>query len=538
MIKNIFLPDVVGDYYIFPKRILSFDIGKTHVHAVQVNLKGRSIYIEKFFEEKIEQGPLTTADDRVVQAIKNIVGSAGHIQAFYASITSSVIVFKEITVPFLDYEKIKMILPYEIEPLLPFPIAQAMFDFIITGQKVEENVSHVVVAAVLKEHMAQFLSLFGQAGIELDRVGVDLCSLYSLYKYIPEYSQDIGNVALVDFDFQATRVTFINNGQLKSVRTISKGLINLAKAVGDELHIQPAEAMEKILRFGLEQQDPEYNTVVTKVLAGFLNEIDFTLRSFALQVGEQMTKIYVLGKGSEIKDICGFITTLLNKPCTLFSVISLLHNSKVVVQENTHIPRSHIICVSGAFPSPITSNFNLLRGEFSPSDRGVFKRQVFVASGLLGLILGLLTGVTFFRLHALRKEIKTSGTQVVTALKQRFKGLRGGQLKQVVEEAKVYLDKEERTIAFMDPAHPSMLAYLLELTNKIDKQATRIDIETLHIEGNTMRLKAKVPEFDNLKILEKNLRDSQLFQFKPIDTRDFDLEITLVPQSGRRDGLS
>jgi type IV pilus assembly protein PilM len=532
MIKNIFLPDVMGDYYVFPQRILSFDIGKTHVHAVQVYLKGRSMYIEKFFEEKIEQGPAATADDRIVQAIKNVVGSAGTIQAFYASITSSVIVFKEITVPFLDYEKIKMVLPYEIEPLLPFPLAHAVFDFIITGQNLEENTSHVLVAAVLKEHMAQFLSLFGQAGIELDRVNVDLCSLYGLYKNVPEYTQDAQNVALVDFDLQATRIAFINNGQLKFVRTLSKGLINIAKSVSDELHVQPSEAMEQILRFGLEQQDSEYNTVVTKVLASFLNEVDFTLRSFALQVNEQMTKIYLLGKGSEIKDICGFITTLLNKPCSLFSVISLLQNSQVIVQGNNHIPRSHIICVSGAFPSPITNHFNLLTGEFSPSDKGLFKKQILVATGLLTLILGLLMGVTFFRLHALRKEIKTSNTQVVAALKERFKGLRGSQLKPVVSEAQNYIDKEERTIAFMDPANPSMLAYLLELTNKIDKQATRIDIESLLIEGNNMRLKAKVRDFEALKVLEKNLHDSKLFEFKPIDTLDFDLEITLVPQTG------
>jgi len=290
--------------------------------------------------------------------------------------------------------------------------------------------------------------------------------------------------------------------------------------------------MEQIVRFGLEQQDSEYNTVVTKVLAGFLSEVDFTLRSFAVQVNEQMTKIYLLGKGSEIKDICSFITTLLNKPCSLFSVISLLQNSQVIVQGNNHIPRSHVICVSGAFPSPITNRFNLLRGEFSPSDKGLFKKQISVAAGLLTLILGVLVGVTFFRLHVLRKEIKTSNAQAVTALKQRFKGLRGSQLKFVVPEAQNYIDKEERTIAFMDPAHPSMLAYLLELTNKIDKPATRIDIETLLIEGNSMRLKAKVPEFDNLKILEKNLHDSKLFKFKPIDTREFDLEITLVPQNG------
>ena len=531
MIKNIFIPESIGDYHLFPKRILSFDVGRTHVHAVQVYLTGRSMRVEKFLEEKIEPGQLTTLADRTVQAIKNIIAHADEYHAVYAAINSSVVVFKELTLPFLEYEKIKMVLNYEVEPLLPFPLSNAVIDFIITKQNVDEKNSRVLVAAVLKEQLAQYLSLFGQANVDLQVVTVDLFSLYGLYRSIPEYMHESQDVALIDFGVHSTRIAFINNGQLKLIRTLPKGLINIAKSVSDELKIQPSEAMESIMRFGLEpQEDSAYNTVMTRVLATFLSEIDFTIRSFETQVGQEvLTKLLLLGRGSEIKDICRFITTLVNKPCSLFSVVSLLHDSKIIVQNGNHIPRSHIICLSSVFPSKIINRFNLLSGDFAPADKGLFNKQAIVGCTLLSLILGILLFSTFWRLHSLKSELKASNAQAVKALKDHFSGLGGSILKGVVADAYKQLNKQEQAVSFMDPTKPSMLAYLLELTNKADKQETKLKVESITIENETMVIKGKVPDYPALKRFEKTLHESKMFEFKPIDTIEFDdLEIHLV----------
>lgn len=533
MIKNIFIPESIGDYYIFPKRILSFDIERTHVHAVQVYLAGRTIRIEKFLEEKIEPGNATTLQDRTAQAIQNIVLHADKYQAVNAAINSSVVVFKELTLPFLEYDKIKMVIKYEVEPLLPFPIANAVIDFIITKQNTEEKTSHVLVAAILKEQLAQYLSVFGQAGVDPQVVTVDLFALYGLYRIIPEYINETQDVALVDFGVHATRIAFITDGQLKFIRTLPKGLINIAKAVSDELKIQPAEAMEQIMRFGLEhQEDSAYNTVMARLLTAFLSEIDFTLRSFEAQLKhEPLTKLLLLGRGSEIKDICRFITTIANKPCDLFSVVTLLQDSKIIVQNGNHIPRSHIICLSSVLPSTITNRFNLLSGDFIPADKGLFNKQMIVACSLLSVILVTLLFSTFWRLHSLKSEFRASNAEAVKTLKDHFKGLSGSILKNVVSDAKNRLNKEEQAVAFMDPTNPSMLEYMLELTNKIDKQETGCSVESISINGDKMQLKAKVPDFPKLKKLEKNLRESKMFKFNPIDVIDFDIEITLAPQT-------
>ena len=534
MIKNIFIPESIGDYYIFPKRILSFDITRTHVHAAQVYLSGRSVRIEKFLEEKIEAGNATTLQDRTALAIQNVLAHADKCHAVNVAINSSVVVFKELTLPFLEYDKIKMVINYEVEPLLPFPLSQASIDFIVTKQDVEARSSSILVAAILKEQLAQYLSMFGSAGVDLQMVTVDLFDLYGLYRVIPEYMHGTQDVALIDFGVHATRIAFITHGQLKFIRTLPKGLVNIAKAVSDELKIQPSEAMEHIMRFGLEQQEEgsSYNSVMTRVLTTFWSEVDFSIRSFEAQLKqENVTQMLLLGRGSEIKDICRFITMLVNKPCALFSVVSLLQDSKISVVQGNHIPRSHIICLSAVLPSVVTNRFNLLTGDFTPVDKGLFDRQVAVAGSLLFLIVGSLLFSTFWRLHSLKAEYRASNVEAVKALKDHFKDLRGAVLKSVVSDAKNLLRKEEQSVAFMDPAKPSMLECLLELTNRIDKQETGIKVDSISIEGDRIILNAKVRDYPALKILEKNLRESRIFKFNPIDTLEFTLEIMLETQT-------
>lgn len=536
MIKNIFIPEHIGDYYIFAKRILSFDINKTQVHATQVHLHGNKIRIEKFIEEKIEPGNPTTYEERTTNAIKRVVAQADSYDAVYAALNSSVVVFKEIRLPFLEYEKIKLVINFEIEPLLPFPLATAVIDFIITNQNLEEKTSDVLVAAVQHEQLAQYVNIFTQASIEPECITVDLFALYGLYKRIPEYQHETGDVVLIDFDVHSTRIAYINSGQLKFIRALPKGLATIAKLVGDQLQIPSTEAMENIMRFGLEHQaDPNYTNVMTKIMTSFWSEIDFTIRSFAAQVGqESMPRLLLLGRGSEIKDLCHFVATLINKSCSLFTVVSLLHNHQVSLAQGTHIPRSHIICLSAAFPSTVTKQFNLRRQEFEPPDHGMFTKQVIIGSSLLGFICIAVLASTFWRLHVLKRTLSNSQQQVVKALKTQFQNKITGNLpKDVVANAKRQLEKDDQAIAFMDPTRPTVLACLLELTNKVslDKSAMGLVIESITIEGSTMNIKGKVKGFNELKLFDKDLRQSKMFEYDRLTDTNFDLNIRIKQSS-------
>ncbi|MCL5875321.1 MAG: hypothetical protein M1114_02520, partial [Candidatus Dependentiae bacterium] len=130
MIKNIFIPERFGSYYLFSKRIIGLDITKTDIYATQTYFKGNSIAIESIMHQPLEGAG--TYQERVVDALSKIVAQAKKNTVFFSSISSGLVIAKTIKLPFTSYEKIKMVIAYEIEPSLPFSVANAIIDFIIT----------------------------------------------------------------------------------------------------------------------------------------------------------------------------------------------------------------------------------------------------------------------------------------------------------------------------------------------------------------------------------------------------------------------
>ena len=92
MIKNILVPEKIGQYYLFPKRILSLVIEKTRVSACQIYHSGNNTKIEKFLSKAIESGSPATHDQRVSKAIQDVVSQAdkyNEIRTTLSSITQS-----------------------------------------------------------------------------------------------------------------------------------------------------------------------------------------------------------------------------------------------------------------------------------------------------------------------------------------------------------------------------------------------------------------------------------------------------------------
>jgi Tfp pilus assembly PilM family ATPase len=141
MIKNIFIPEKIGDRYLFSKRIIGFDIGKTHINATQLYLNGTHVTLEKFIEIPLELGTVTNYPERVGNAIKLVMLQVDRYDEIRTSLSSSLVVFKEIKLPFVGHDKIALVIDFEIEPLLPFAINDALVDFIITKELDEEKSS-------------------------------------------------------------------------------------------------------------------------------------------------------------------------------------------------------------------------------------------------------------------------------------------------------------------------------------------------------------------------------------------------------------
>lgn len=540
MIKELFLPRFVKNYYLFPTRTVGFEITKTYIAATQIYSSGKSTKIEKYIEVPIEHGNSTNAHERIVKALQIVLPQLDRYDYIHTALPSSVVIFKELRLPFLTYETIKKVVNYEVEPLLPFALHDAVIDFVITKEHTDQSSSEVMVAAVQNQYIEQHLQLFIDAGVDPHVITIDFFALYELLKKNPSFMSEQDGILLVELCMHTTRIAYLQDGQLKFIRTLAKGIHWQAKEVGLKLNMQQNEVMEQLLRFGLEKNNNSRITQTMElVFVAFWREIQFTLQS--LTSTTRPIKIFLFGSGAELKGMVDFASTQLQSPCHILQPANLLNSQSVSIKVKSALPSTSIISLATALTPPGDEQVNLRQGIFQLQGDSLLGRQLLLTCGLfLVLVISLIT-FSFIQIRSLANEAIKSEQEALEALKERAhfekvlqEGLKGVKDKDKLEEAKHLAenevnDQKNMWFAFAGSARASVLKYLLELTSRIDKDALGFNLESLVIEKGIMTLKAQVKDHEALKLLEKSLDESPLFRpVEKVEKTDFIMHINLA----------
>lgn len=531
MIKDILIPKKFGNYFIFSQQIIGIDIGRTQINATQITASGLKISIDKCWQEPLEISK-KTHDERVVTCLKELFSKIDQRSNIHTALSSSQVVFKTLKLPFLNHNKLKMVIPFEVEPLLPFSLQDAIIDFIITQQHHAEGTSEILVAAVQKQHIAHHLSLFQAAGLDPSVITVDMFALYGLYTQIPAYDNQTGTSIIIDLGVQSTRLAAIKSKKLYMIRSLPQGLSSIAKDISITLDMPFQQALEQIMRFGLAHTDPQFQQALTSALSSFWTRVQFALSSLTNTNTQEISKILLLGSGSEINGMIKLASEELAIACEQFDISKLKENNHYILKNMQTIPNSHILSIANALPIPITQNFNLRAQEFTVKSDQLMLKQVIVTVALIMIMCTALLTHLIIQKRALKKEIKLSENETIEMLKARFPsiGEEEDDLEFIKDSAESELKREEELwYAFANQSRTSFLEYLLELTSRINKQELGFVPEQITItdgrEGSII-LRARVRDFEALKKLEQALRESKLFTFVEGQTSpDFTMKI-------------
>lgn len=515
MIRELFIPQEVKNYYIVPTRIIGFDIGKTQVTATQVLAKGRKVFVEKWYQEQLDTDLATDYDARVSAAIKKIIDSVdAKYQAIYSSISNTQAIFKELKFPFTETEMISRVVHHEIEPLLPFPIEDAVIDFVITKIVKEEKSAEVLIAAVQKQHIAHHLALFEAAGVNPERVTIDLFALYGLYHEL--YRNNQTDVIITEVGIQSTRMAYIQQGQLRSMRTLPKGIFDVARVASDELDISFSDALNYVMRYGLEKHATidNYTQAIAKGFASLAQDMQFTINSFTSHNPTAVDSVIFFGQTVHIKGMLDYFSHQFQLPSSIFTLENSAKTSIVLHKKNI-IPQENIASLAVALPSTITGSFNLRKKEFGTESPWLISRQLLTSALLALAIIGSLVAYNFLTLRTLHNEAYSSQEEVIETLRERFPKIPDdiNDLDDIIAEAQRAVNDEEKRFAVLTTARTSYLKYLLELTDKIDKQALDLDLEKITISSDRiLTLQGRVKDYEALKNLERDLKKSKLFK--------------------------
>lgn len=534
MILQLFLPEKINNYYVASKRVVGIEIGKAFVQATKVRFSGKQILVEQIIHEKVKtEGNIATVE-QIAETVKLVIQQLAPYDELRAAFSASLATYKELKMPFIDTEKIGLVLNYEIGPLIPFSPESVVSDFIVTKDISSQSSCEILVSTVQKSSLQNYLSIFSAAGIVVNAVVVDLFALYFVYLNFFSQHDKHENVIILDLGASSTRMAHISEGQLKHIRTIQPGIVQVAKEAAELIGLPVEEFVDQLVRFGIEKIITDH-PACARLFKSFFQMIQLTLVSFS-KIGQATYKIHsilLLGELIHINQITHYFAQQLNVECNFFDPQKIVQEGSVNLKNRSTVPSGALISLAVALSSNFIPEFDLQKDEFKPKGLTLSIKQMICGIAFSVLLLGSLIFYYVRQKSSITYELKQSEQEAINALKKQFPKFSTEKLtlEELISGAQQEVDKERETwFAFSGSSQARFLQYLLELTKKIDKKALEFSIERLTISQGTMILKARVKNYEALTILENELRQSPLFEYvEQQNNPQFTMKIILAP---------
>ena len=527
--KDIFLPKKINSFYLFTQRIVALEVQNNALFATVIRAHRDKKTIQKFFEEPYnphEQGSLEGA-------IKNIIQKIGAYDSISIVVQSSLAIFKTITLPFINEEKIKLILPFEVEPLLPFSIQDSVIDALVYPNITQKN-SEVLVVAVKRSFLDDFLQPFFSLGIHPDRITVGSLELYALIKQCGALPSQ-GISCIVDFAFEKTTIMLLLNGKITAIRVINEGISVDATRIDFTVpaHQLPSE---------LKSFFSKLQFTVQAMIKTIILELSKTENNSSFP--EKISSVLITGICLHCAYIKTAIENLLGCPCTLFQTHTLLHDDGIVMMENKHpIQPEYMISLAAALNLPETEHFNLAHIYNEERSLKLFKYQIITTTVLVLFIFLSFAVFSFLSTRKLRNEIAVIKEETRRKVSSEFaiETNKKDSMDTIINNAQQKLTTEKSIwFALSQNQRRSFLYYLQELETHIDPDELHLTMKRLSIKRDdatgedTIRLEGNVGDFYAAVKLTEDLKQTNLFvesDIKPLQNTAFDIRLTINKQN-------
>ena len=153
------------------RKVLGIDIRKDSVSAVLVKTSLRENRIDAHAYIPL---PDSAEDENnfktALQALWNEVDPAGC--DCVVSISADHFSYRILQVPFKDSKKIRMVLPFELEPTVPYPVDDLVIDFVDLQSGSQSDQSEIIAVAVPRSELSPYLQSLAEFKIDPEMITI------------------------------------------------------------------------------------------------------------------------------------------------------------------------------------------------------------------------------------------------------------------------------------------------------------------------------------------------------------------------------
>jgi type IV pilus assembly protein PilM len=297
------------------KGVLGLDIGSSYIKAVQLN-ETRSGYELGLFDilpispELIVEGSIIDAI-RLTDSIKELIRKAkiGTKNAVISISGHSSVIIKRISLPEMSEEELSESIKFEAEQYVPFDIEDVNLDFQILGPKEEPGQMDVILVAVKKDVINDYVSVVKEAGLDTVIVDVDAFALENMYGV--NYEIESGkNVALINIGASTMNMNILKGGLSVFTRDSSIGSNIHTDALQKEFNITFEEAERLKRGEAIEKVRPEdASAVITSASSDIFSEVSRSMDYFRSSTMQAEVREAILSGGcSLIRDFARLLS--------------------------------------------------------------------------------------------------------------------------------------------------------------------------------------------------------------------------------------
>ena len=288
-------------------KVVGVDIGSDAIRAVEIQDPGKAKpTLLRHHQVALSEGAVSRGEvieqNTVAEALKHLWKTGGFTsKRVVLGVGNQRVFARELTVPKAPLKHIRESLPFQVQEMLPVPVADALLDFYPIAEAEGEHgpVIRGLLVAAVKEAVAGNVNAAKLAGLTVE--DVDLIP-FALSRVLVTRPALPGGVVLVDVGANTTSVVMAVDGVPQFVRIIPAGGEDVTRAL-QSLEMPEVEAEVLKRRLGLAQSaepaDRPAVDAIYRVTGELLNSLRNTVSFFTNTRPDQtIGQIVLTGGGS------------------------------------------------------------------------------------------------------------------------------------------------------------------------------------------------------------------------------------------------
>lgn len=467
------------------RKILGIDIRKHSLSAVLLNSSLREYRVDDYIHlpfsdpddpEKELAAALETLTEKMDLAGSDCVASipAGHFT------------FRNLQVPFSNSKKIRMVLPFELEPTLPYAVDDLVVDFHAINGTPEGDQTELIAAAIEKIRLIPYIDALASIGIDPEKLTLSGLPIALCLAQQADLEED----------------------QL---------FLEIDEASGT-LFMLAGDGLQLIRSFPV----PTAGTLKAKMLSA---QIQQTLAAFqeSSELNLQPLEVVASGIGLNETNMAAYISKVLDIPVKPAAMADRLGIPVVSDTENPWIPAQMDNALALALMEVEGYKaLNFHKGQFAAQKFISKHKSPLIKSGILAAaVLVLMFFNVLMESYTVNKQVRGIEHQMTQIFKASFPEVKT--VRYPYQEMQAKMKEIKKNAAFQAEAGPHIRS--IDILNSISEKIPgniKVDLTRLVIQPENVIISGTTDTFNSVEDIKSRLEQVQFFEKVTISSANLD----------------